>query len=157
MTRSTELVPKKESNCNVVATWLCHVILLIIISNNILLSPLIALTNYLIPDDSSFWYTKPHLSIVENRLFYIALLRSAPAAILFVGKHSLHHPIAVSFSTYQHPICLDVTFFDSISFRSGSLFIALQLQADDKVINLFPSQVIGLQCGKETTLIHTKR
>ena len=72
-----ELYPK----CNVVATWPCHVISLVIIPNNIALSPPIALTYYLVLDGSPFWYTKPHSSIVGNRLSYIALLRSLPAAI----------------------------------------------------------------------------
>ena len=39
MTCSTELAPKKEGNCNVMATWPRHVISLVIISNNIPLSP----------------------------------------------------------------------------------------------------------------------
>ena len=41
---STELAPKKKGNCNVVATWLRHVILLVITSNNIPLSPTVALS-----------------------------------------------------------------------------------------------------------------
>ena len=90
MTRSTELTPKKEGNCNIVATWPRHVILLVIASNKIPLSLPIALTYCLVPDGSSFWYTKSHSSIVGNRLFYISLLKSPPAAIPFVGKHTSH-------------------------------------------------------------------
>ena len=45
-----------------------HVISLVITSNNILLSPPIALAYYLVLDGSPFWYTKPYLSIVEKRI-----------------------------------------------------------------------------------------
>ena len=93
--RSTKLVPKKESNCNVVSTWPHHVISLVIKSNNISLSPPIALTYCLVSDGSSFQYTKLHSSIVGNRLFYIALLRSLPAAIPFVGKRISRYPSVI--------------------------------------------------------------
>ena len=72
--------------CNVVATWPRHIILLVIISNNIPLSLPIALTYCLVFDCSPFWYTKPYLSIIENRFSYITLLKSPPAAISFVEK-----------------------------------------------------------------------
>ena len=85
---SMELTPKKEGNYNVVATWPCHVILLVITSNNILLSLPIALTYYFIPDGSLFWYTKSYSSIIKNCFLYTALLKSALAVILFVGKHT---------------------------------------------------------------------
>ena len=78
--RSTEFAPKKEGNCNFVATWPRHLILLVIPPNNIPQSPLIALTYRF--DGSPFWYTKPHLFIVENWLSYIVLLGSAPFVIL---------------------------------------------------------------------------
>ena len=78
-----------------------HVISLVITSNDIPLSSPIALTYHLVPDGSLFRYTKPHSSIVGNRLFtshcwevhqlLSHLLRSSPAAIPFVGKHSLRH------------------------------------------------------------------
>ena len=67
------------------ATWPRHMISFVIISNDIPLSPLIAFTYHLIPICLHSRYTKPHLSIVGNRLSYIALLRSALAVILFVG------------------------------------------------------------------------
>ena len=51
-----------------------HVILLIIISNDILLNPPIALTYHLVLDGSSFWYTKSHSYIVRNRFSFIAFL-----------------------------------------------------------------------------------
>ena len=70
-----------DSKYNVMATWLCHVISLVIISNDIPLSPPIGLTHCFVPDNSPFWYTKRHSSIVGNWLSYIALLGSAPAAI----------------------------------------------------------------------------
>ena len=43
-----------------------HVISLVITSNDIPLSPSIALTYHLVPDGSPFRYTKPHPSIVEK-------------------------------------------------------------------------------------------
>ena len=124
--RLTELAPKKEGNCNVMATWPCHVISLVIISNNIPLSLPIALTYRLVLDGSPFWYTKLHSSIVGNWLSYIALLRSPPAAIPFVEKRSLRHLTAVSIPIYQHSICWDVTLLDRILLGSRSPLKALQ-------------------------------
>ena len=72
-----------------------HVISLVIIPNNITLSPPIALTYCLVSDGSPFQYTKPHSSIVGNWLSYIALLRSPPAAILFVGKRTSRYPSVI--------------------------------------------------------------
>ena len=111
--------------CNIMATWPRHVISLVILPNDILLSPPIALIYCL--DGSPFWYTKPHSFIVGNWLFYIALLRSPQAAILFVGKHSLRHATAVSIPTYQYLVCWDSTFFllDLLGF--GSPHKVLQL------------------------------
>ena len=43
-----ELILKKENNCNIIAMWFYHVILLVIISNNIPLSPPIVLTYHFI-------------------------------------------------------------------------------------------------------------
>ena len=117
------------------ATWPRYVILLVIISNDIPRSLPIALTCCLIPDGSLFQYTKPHLSIVRNRLSYIALLRSLPAAIPFVGKRSYRHSIIFSFVRKW----LSLIWF---RWRSRSLFISLQLQADNLVIiQINPSQV----------------
>ena len=73
---------------------------LVIISNKIPLNLLIILTYYFVPDGLLFQYTKPYLSIVGNRFSYILLLKSAPAAILFVGKRSLSHLTAVQISTH---------------------------------------------------------
>ena len=70
------------------ATWPCHVISLVIMPNDILLSSLITLAYCLVPSGSPFWYIKPHLSIIWNWLSYIALLKSPPAAIPFVGKRT---------------------------------------------------------------------
>ena len=83
----------------------------VIIFNDIPPSPPIVLTYCLVPDSSPFWYIKPHSSIVGNRLSYIALLKSAPAAILFVEKRFFHHPTAVLILTYKYPVCWDSTFF----------------------------------------------
>ena len=95
MMRPTELMPKKKGNCNVVATWPHHVILLVIISNDISLSLPIAFTYCLIPDGSPFQYTKPHSSIIGNWFSYIALLRSIPAAIPSVGKRTSRYPSVI--------------------------------------------------------------
>ena len=75
------------------ATWPRHVALIVIISNNISLSPPIAIINHLVSDNSPFWYTKLHLSIIKNQPSYIELLRSALAIILFVGKRISYHLI----------------------------------------------------------------
>ena len=58
-----------------------YMILLVITSNNILLSLPIALTYHIIPDGSSF--DIPNLTHL--------LLRNAPAAISLIGKHSIYH------------------------------------------------------------------
>ena len=127
--RSTDLALRKKNNCNVVATWRRHVISLVIPSSNILLSPPIAFTYCF--DGLSFWYTKPHSSIIENQLPILHCWKALPAAILFVGKHSLRHP-------YCHP-----TIFSFVRkrpsliwfrWRTRSLLIALQLQANNLVI-----------------------
>ena len=76
--------------------------------------------------------------------------------MLFIEKRSLRYPTTVVISTHQHPICWDATFHDSIPLGFGSLLIALQMQADDAFIDLFPSKVGGLRYGKEMSLIYTK-
>ena len=119
-------------------------ILLVILSNNILFSPSIALIYHFVPDGSLFQYIKPHLSIVGNRLSYIALLKRVLAAISFVRKCSFHHPTLLLISIHHHPIFWNVTYFDSIPLRFESPLIALQLQAHDAVNNPFPYQVNGL-------------
>ena len=80
-------------------------ILLVIISNDILLSLSITFTYYLIPDSSFFQYIKSHLFVVENWFSYIALLKLTPTAIRFVEKRFFYHIIAISISTHQYPIC----------------------------------------------------
>ena len=68
-------------------------ILVVIISNDILLSPSIALTYYLVSNGSFFQYTKSYSSIIGNCFSYIILLKSIPAVILFVGKRIICHYI----------------------------------------------------------------
>ena len=145
-----------KTNYNVVATWPRHMISLVIISNNITLSPPIVLTYHLILNSSLFWYTKSYLSIVGNQFLYIALIKSALAAIPFVRKHFLRHPTAILISTYQHLICWHMTFLDLIPLGFKSPFISLQLQVNDAIINPFSSQVGGLWRGKKTSSNHTK-
>ena len=93
-------------------TWPHHMISLVIIPNDISLSLPIALTYCLVPDGSPFQYTKSHLSIVGNWRFYIALLRSPPAAI---------HPSAYcSFDSYSPTfqlLGLDLSFSGSVGIR----------------------------------------
>ena len=156
MTRSIELTSKKKVNYNVVATWLCHVILLVIRSNNILLSPPIAFAYCFVPDNSTFWYTKPYSSIVENWFPILYCWKTYQPLFYFVGKCFLCHPTVVLISIYQYPIYWDATFFDSIPLEFGLPLIALQLRNDNAFIDLFSSQVGGLQCGKEASSIHTK-
>ena len=86
------------------ATWPHHVISLVIPSNNIPLSLPIALTHHLIPDGSYFWYTKPYSSIIGNRLFYTELLKSAPAVIPIVGKHTIRHQTLVRLISPLSPL-----------------------------------------------------
>ena len=129
---------------------------LIILSNNILLSLPIALTYQLVSNSSSFQYTKPHSSIVGNRLSYIVLLRSALAAIIFVRKRFFRHLTMVLIFTHQYPIYWDAIFFDSILLEFRSPFIAFQLRANDMVIDPFSSEVGDLQCSREVSSVHTK-
>ena len=77
-----------------------YVISLIIIFNNISPSLLITLTYHLFFNGSLFWYTKLHLSIVGNCFYYIALLRSVLAVILFVGKRTIHHSILLGLISF---------------------------------------------------------
>ena len=109
MTHSMELAPKKEDNCNVVAMWPCYVISLVIISNDILVSPPIALAYCLVPNGSFFWYTKSYLSIVGNWLSYIALLGSPPAAI-----HPSSYWSFDSYSRTSHLLGLDLSSSGSV-------------------------------------------
>ena len=95
----------KAYGCNIVVTWSRHVILLIIISNNILLSPPITLTYHLIYEDSFFWYIKSHSFIIGNWFSYIALLKNTSATILFIGKCSFYYSTSILISIHQHPIC----------------------------------------------------
>ena len=60
------------------------------VSTGIPLSLATRLTYHLVPNGSSFQYTKPHSSILEIWLFYIALLRNASARYLC-------HPTIFSF------------------------------------------------------------
>ena len=138
------------------ATWSRHVMLLVIPSNVILLSSLIALTYYLIPDGSLFWYTKSHSSIIRNWCPYTALLKKVSAAIFFIGKCSLHYPTTVLISIHQHLIYWDAVFLDLILFGFELPFIALHLQVDDTVIDPFLSQVGCLRYDRKASLIHIK-
>lgn len=78
--------------CNIMATWLCHVILLVIISIIIPLTLLIALTYHLIFIGFYSQYIKPHLFIVRNWYFYIILLKKTSAIILCVETYLYSPP-----------------------------------------------------------------
>ena len=118
-------------NYNVVATWPRHVISLVIIPNNILLSPPIAYTYCLVPDGSPFRYTKPHSSIVGNWLSYIALLESPPAAIPFVEKRTSRYSSVILlqfwFLLTNIPFCWDSTFLHPDLLGFGSPHKVLRL------------------------------
>ena len=86
-----------------------------IIQNNIPLNPPIALIYHFIPIGLLSQYTKPHSSIARNRLFYIILLRSAPAIIPLLRNALARHSTTISIPTHQHLICWDPTFLDLIS------------------------------------------
>ena len=100
MTRSTELVPKKEGNSNVVATWPRHVISLVITSNDIPLSSLIALTILFLT--AYFFDILNHIHLLLEIVLPTShcweayqpsshLLGSAPASIIFVEKCIIHY------------------------------------------------------------------
>ena len=59
-----------------------HIILLVIISNDILLNSLIALIYYFILNSLLFQYTKSYLSIARNWFFFIILLKNIPVCYL---------------------------------------------------------------------------
>ena len=87
-----EFMPKKEGNYNVVAMWLCYVILLVIILNNISLNPPIALTYYFVLDGLFFQYTKSHLFICwELTLFYhiAETLLAVVSTVILLSSHLL--------------------------------------------------------------------
>ena len=107
--------------------------------------------NYLLPYSWRLTFLVHQTSFIYcwEAATYIALLRSLPAAILFVGKRSLYHLTTVSISTHQHPICWDATFFHLFPLGFGSPLIALQLQADDAFINLFPAKLVACSVAKK--------
>ena len=127
-----------------------HVISLVITSNDIPLSPPIALTYRPIPDGSP-----SRLTFLVHQTSFIYCWKSA-SYIAFVGKHSLCYPTVISISTHQHLICWNAIFFDPILLGFRPPLIALQLRADDAFIDPFSSQVGGLRCGEEASSIHTK-
>ena len=59
-----------------------YVILLVILSNNVLLSPPITFTYHFISISLYSWYIKFYLSIIKNWLFCIALLRNTLTVII---------------------------------------------------------------------------
>ena len=161
-----EFAPKKKDNYNIVAMWPHYMILLIVTSNDIPLSPSIALAYYLVPDGSFFGTLNLIHLLLEIGILYCIIEKLISRYLIcwkayqqlsyFVGKRFFHHPTAVLISTHQHPICWDATFFDSIPLRFGSPLIALQLRLDDTFIDPFPSLVSSLRFGKKAFLIHTK-
>ena len=101
---------------NVMATWPCHVILLVINLNNILLNSPIALTYHFVPDSLLFWCTKPHSSICWKLTLFHHIAETLPAVI----------PTVILLSS--HLIENDLLWFDSIKnwIFSYSLTIASQ-------------------------------
>ena len=79
-----------------------HVILLVITSNDIPLSPLIVLTYHLIPDGSPFWYTKPHPSIIEKRTSRYPICRKALHPSLYLLEFTSPPPPSLPFPPYNY-------------------------------------------------------
>ena len=114
------------------ATWPRHVILFVVKSNDISLSPLIALTYCFAPDGSPFWYTKPHSFLVGNWFSTLHcwethkplshLLKSPPGAI-----PSLSYCSFDSYSPISRLLGLDLS-----SSRSVRIWITPQSLAIDK-------------------------
>ena len=110
--RSSELAPKKEGNCNAVATkitWL-H------LSTGISLSQPIAFTYQLIPNGL--------LPNTPNRIHLLL-------GIGFPSSHCWNvparYPTAVSVPTHQHPVCWDSTFLHLDLLKFGSPHEVLRL------------------------------
>ena len=107
--------------CNVVATWPCHVISLVITLNNIPLSPPIALTYHFVPDGSPFRCTKPHSSICWELTLLHHIAETLPAVI----------PTVILLSS--HLLGMRLSLIGS-RWGSRSPLKALRLRADDWVI-----------------------
>ena len=94
-------------------------ILLIIIFNDIILSPPITLTYHLIAISLYSQYTKFYPSIIKNRFSYIILLKSKLAVILFIKKRYIRHynllkltsPIFFLFLSYNYGAVGYTSFF----------------------------------------------
>ena len=88
---STELAPKKEGNCNVVATWPRHVISLVITLNDIPLSPPIALTYH-------FCSWRLALSMHQTSFIYLLGINSPSSHCWNVpSRHPYCHPTIFPF------------------------------------------------------------
>ena len=84
------------------------------------------------------------------------MLKSPPAAILFIWKCFIQYLTAVSIFTHQYLICWDAIFLDLIPLGFELPLIVLQLRANNALIDPFASQVGGLRYGKDVFLIYTK-
>ena len=106
----------ENHECNVVVTWPRHMISFVITSSKILLSSSITFTYHFIPNGTPFWYMKLHLSMIENRFTYIALLNSAPATILFDEKRTICYNTLLRFiSSPLFPLILLYNYWASSS------------------------------------------
>ena len=88
---STEFTPKKKGNCNVVATWPCHVISLVITLNNILLSPPITLI---------YHFYSWRLTLLMHPTSFIYLLKiDSPSSYCWnvPSRHPYYHPTIFPF------------------------------------------------------------
>ena len=110
-----------DNFCNVVATWPCHMISLVITLNDISLSPPIALTYHFDPDSLPFQCTKPHSSICWESTLFHHIAETLPTVI----------PTVILLSS--HLLGMQPSLIGSRS-GSRSLFKALQLRANDWVI-----------------------
>ena len=95
----------KKNNYNIIVIWSCYIILFIIILNNILLYQSIILINYFIFNVSTFWYVKPHLSIIWKKISCKILLKN------ILAYHFYYYAIAVWKSIYKLSIYSKCYFF----------------------------------------------
>ena len=78
---------KKDDNYNTIANLSYHIISLVIISNNILLSSLVALIYYFIAIRLFSQCTKLCLSIIGYWFIYIKLSKNIPVHYCIIEKH----------------------------------------------------------------------
>ena len=74
------------------------------------------------------------LEAYRPSFYYLCICWESAFLYCIIEKHTSRHPTAILILIHQYPICWDAIFLDSILLGLGFLLIALQLQANDKVI-----------------------